>query len=576
MAQPFRAFKLITVLIVVAMCVCLVVALPSPSETHNITIPVPDGSIIYGDSTLCTPASPVDIIIFYIANYFAHVATIRSYPGESGIASYLRYLLALFFPASGLVRGLNALLRRGRFANGALYQAAHSGALCMVVRNNDWKPEDGFETTNIRLKLGSGFLGRVLAFKNFVPKGIMKSIGDNEWPDLTTTPTVLRAYIPPYARESGSAGSFEDTGDFYVDTRSRNVHGVHHLPPGYSFAHVPRDATLEPLASGVDLVLSANWNVTKALAALIQGVYSAYTLYHSQAGGQVQRYGYAAFGLTVLPYTTMTMVNLVANMLTPDYTTLYVVGSEILTEAGQRLDAGPVFHGLVGNLVSVNGTPPIDNGYQWGIDTPDPCEELWGKFHVATNGGIDITWAKSKSQPHTVPGTDGATSNPPDTELARLDGGDVSESVTKPPPLDVSTIQTLSQLPDSHISLQVPACAPFARSENTLPPSSILVINVTLVINAVIVLLLGYLSEWFNPGASTRAQRGWTMSWLAVGSLMGFYSAFSKGRPDAFHLFLPNRGFVNGAIICTYCVPAVGGLVVVGQMIHEYGSCIKI
>ncbi|KAJ6578381.1 hypothetical protein B0H19DRAFT_843790, partial [Mycena capillaripes] len=110
----------------------------------NITISVPDGTTTHGDPhILCTPASALDILVFFSANYFAHAITVKGYPGESGTAKYLSYLAALLFPVSGLVRGLTAIARRGRFVKGPLERAVRSGALCMVVRNEQWEPEHG-------------------------------------------------------------------------------------------------------------------------------------------------------------------------------------------------------------------------------------------------------------------------------------------------------------------------------------------------------------------------------------------------------------------------------------------------
>ncbi|KAJ7140860.1 hypothetical protein C8R44DRAFT_574648, partial [Mycena epipterygia] len=110
----------------------------------NVTIEVPDGTTSHGDPhMLCTPATSLDILIFFFSNYIVHAVTVKTYPGESRTGRYIACLAALFFPTLGLVRGLNAWARHAVFAEGALEQAARSGALCMVVRDDDWEPEDG-------------------------------------------------------------------------------------------------------------------------------------------------------------------------------------------------------------------------------------------------------------------------------------------------------------------------------------------------------------------------------------------------------------------------------------------------
>ena len=63
-------------------------------------------------------------------------------------------------------------------------------------------------------------------------------------------------------------------------------------------------------------------------------------------GDQIQRYGYAAFGLTVMPYPIMSVVNLLGTILTPDYSVIYLVSSEAMDEARRR--EGSRFEGTVG------------------------------------------------------------------------------------------------------------------------------------------------------------------------------------------------------------------------------------
>jgi hypothetical protein len=83
-------------------------------------------------------------------------------------------------------------------------------------------------------------------------------------------------------------------------------------------------------------------------------LYASYTLYKTR-GDQLNQYGYAAFGFTVIPYIIMSFVNLVGNLLTPDYSTLYLVSSLELEEAKSRKDAR--IDGVVGKVrVSLDGT----------------------------------------------------------------------------------------------------------------------------------------------------------------------------------------------------------------------------
>jgi len=76
--------------------------------------------------------------------------------------------------------------------------------------------------------------------------------------------------------------------------------------------------------------LSRNYNWMKASVSLFQAIYSILTLYATR-GDQVTRYGYAAFGLKVAPYALVSVVNLIAHLILPEYPTRYVIETETLT-----------------------------------------------------------------------------------------------------------------------------------------------------------------------------------------------------------------------------------------------------
>ena len=71
------------------------------------------------------------------------------------------------------------------------------------------------------------------------------------------------------------------------------------------------------------------------------------TLYKT-GGDQIERNGFAAFGLTVIPYLIMTLVNLIGNAITPKYPKAYLVRSAIMDEAKKCSDAK--FEGIVGTI----------------------------------------------------------------------------------------------------------------------------------------------------------------------------------------------------------------------------------
>jgi hypothetical protein len=128
-----------TSVVFVAVCSLYVVA---GSPMQNITVEVPDGTTNHGNPhLLCTPTQWTDVAMFFLLNYFAHAFTVISFPGESVREKIKICLTALLFPIAGVVRGMNSIVRLAFLGRNELEKAARSGALCMVVRSDDWEPD---------------------------------------------------------------------------------------------------------------------------------------------------------------------------------------------------------------------------------------------------------------------------------------------------------------------------------------------------------------------------------------------------------------------------------------------------
>jgi hypothetical protein len=140
-----------------------------------------------------------------------------------------------------------------------------------------------------------------------------------------------------------------------VITGTREIHGHQSLPDSYALAFVPSMAKVAPLDDGDRPTVPRHQiGVLKGLVALAQAIYASYTLYLAR-GDQLARYGYTAFGLTVLPYVVMSTVNLVAALWNPEFDGLYMVESDTLLEARAR---GGKFEGVVGKLLPMVADPP--------------------------------------------------------------------------------------------------------------------------------------------------------------------------------------------------------------------------
>jgi hypothetical protein len=123
---------------------------PVPDYTFNVVVPSPLNATNHNspDIFCVVPAPWFGVMLFYLGNYAAHAATLITYPGEDPIYIGAAILYALFFPTTGIVRGLNAIFRRARVGgkfpfieDSALRVAARAGALCMVVRTEKWRPK---------------------------------------------------------------------------------------------------------------------------------------------------------------------------------------------------------------------------------------------------------------------------------------------------------------------------------------------------------------------------------------------------------------------------------------------------
>jgi len=87
----------------------------------------------------------------------------------------------------------------------------------------------------------------------------------------------------------------------------------------------------------------------------VQLLFAVATLYRTR-GDQINQFGYAAFGLTVIQYGLMSLINLLGNLMCPQYPTMYLVQSSTLMDAQHD---GAVIEGIVGVLdEDTNGALP--------------------------------------------------------------------------------------------------------------------------------------------------------------------------------------------------------------------------
>ncbi|CAD0021135.1 unnamed protein product [Aureobasidium pullulans] len=232
---------------------------------------------------------------------------------------------------SGFLRALNAIFRYSRSARNALDKARDAGALCMVVRGLDWQPKD---STDLRVGV----------------RHRRQNIKASEQIDADWT-----TYLPAYARERSSGWVHFDSvwASSYVDPSLKRIHGTFLLPEGYTFAVVPRDTFLLSKVEGSKdqgskSDITASKSIVKAVASIVQ-IVAALTTLLSHRSDLVDRWGYASYHLTVIPYLFMTLVNLISNLVIADYPCLYMVRTDTMAEAETL---GGSFEGEVAQTVS--------------------------------------------------------------------------------------------------------------------------------------------------------------------------------------------------------------------------------
>ena len=327
----------------------------------------------------------------------------------------------------------------------------------------------------------------------------------------------------------------------------RAVFGFSKPPEQYKFAFVPLNTKVSKLEHPTPTEspfstpkLSPSFNLIKGVASLLQLIYTSFTLYHTN-GGQLNRYGYVAPGLTVIPYAVMSLLNLIANLLTPQYQTLYLVRSEVMDEAERR--AGSPFHYVVGEIVDESGTD----------DDGQSESEISGSFKD-DDKVLYVTPSESAEKDKKI---------------------EISETS------DGSTNQTIS----------VPSCPRFRRTDDTRYMARCSRITsrlceislVTFIFGVEILIALAF--SKFSGQQSTLMQRRWIVTWMTTGYYIGVLSSIwsyyrvawrHNRRPRTFFyhwLWRVFRSMVTAVTAAIISVPASVGFVVVSQMLIAYGIC---
>ncbi|KAK1849291.1 nacht domain protein [Colletotrichum chrysophilum] len=526
---------------------------------------------------LCRETKWTDVVVFYLGNYIAHAATITTRPGQSTLITVVTMIGAVLLPGTGIWNGLKAILSLARFAPTDLQTAARAGALYAVVKDNHHRPyltsvSDGAEGIQMAA-MPATMAARSTQQDQNIEKQLLEDSSVHE----------------DSRQSNGTANCLLNS----------NIHGLCDLPEGYHLMQIPQNATFvgeddlpidhrpwyhyrrlantifpwtQPQPAKSTTALSCSYNIVRVLASIIQLIFAVSTLYRTR-GDQLQRYGYAAFGLTVIPFAWMSLINLVGNAMCPQYDKIYIVSSRALRDLEHtRRD----------------GCQNLDTSEQdqWQVDgTVGRLEDHWEEqlckdyalCHEQEGAEQTTLMARKRSALNAV--------------LTTWSRKSLSGMILGPI-IDILWTEdfrrTLRWYRDEFVLL--------AREVREDPKSGIVSfcrrwkeqLLAPLVVFIVPLALVGGLSG-FQPGQSEPFQRVWVMMWLVLGLGVGFVlgqalrrfgnqSANVYQQPTGYYVgpygFLSFWEAIMGAM--AYGPVAIGGYVVVTRMLLESGSCVEV
>jgi hypothetical protein len=125
---------------------------------------------------------------------------------------------------------------------------------------------------------------------------------------------------------------------------------------------------------------------------------------------------------------------------------------------------------------------------------------------------------------------------------------------------------------DLHIDMQILLEDNYGASSDR----NALLLHSSAIIFGFIPLLIVALLSQLDPASSTFAQRSWLMTWLVFGAVFGPIIEWRRGELMSYGKSTWSAQLSTIGIATFYAAPAIGGFVVVGQMIMSYGTCFQL
>ncbi|KAI5849691.1 hypothetical protein BZA05DRAFT_401141 [Tricharina praecox] len=452
--------------------------------------------------TICTRTTWISVAKFILLNYVTHVFTVVSAPGATNLQIFTGMIAALFMPFLGTWSAIVIIMRRPAVLLSSFRAASESGAMCMVV--------------------GCDKNGAVMVPTAFADEGLC--LEDLEW----------------------------SQNDF------RYVHGNHPVASGvcrpgygiqrlesvigkditYHLIHIPPKYRIEPLQEGCeleDIEIPNSYNFVQAIAAIAQILFASKELYDSR-GAQINQYGYAAFGLTVIPYLWMSFLNLFAAVLHSHYSHMYLVhygGGEELNDSTPANENTPSIDGTEeGKRASINVRT---------IDTPeDDAQREKNPDAQALERRRKAEWNQALR----------------DSVI-----GAVGLVYIRPETLKEAPYQRLWRLCESLITGKILDTGTLCKEIGHF-----VIWGVSLLIPYIII----HFMTRFEAANSTAVQRFAVVGWLAMGQALALLLPFLRlyGKPLA-------KGLHFFTMMLLLIPVGVFSVVIVSKMILESGFCTK-
>ncbi|KAF2117150.1 hypothetical protein BDV96DRAFT_19591 [Lophiotrema nucula] len=593
------------------------------SDTQNFTVALPAGTTNHGNPLLlCTPTQWTDYISFFLGNYVTHALTVVVLPGEEPVSYLTNALTSLLFPAFGAYRGLRAIsvgyvsLRKswkkgwswkrlagwlwgdGDDDESDLQKARRCGALCMIVRDKNWEPDDGDEIQECALWVKANSMPVKKKKRSKEASVSVQEVGVNDKQGLLATAEVeLESMAPSIRTIDGSAPSkpsvqlstypapwtyCREEGPDSIGSRAvRNC--PESLAPGYTVVLLPACTPVRELPGDTTTDrIGSSYSLVKGTIALAQAVFAVKTLYEAR-GDQINEYGYAAFGLTVAPYALMSLVNLLGALSRPEYDAIYLVGTPGMIEERKRKGlSGGYYEGVVGEVLEADSVLQFQqHATAEGmalVSGPLKFYKKHGSVYVKrtlpTGTGEDAEeYALFKRDPNDILALE---EDIPQLYLP-------SSSPFAYHPKAVSDITMPLPLPEINMTAECWVLPLSSKGLTSLLPRSVKYLEHSRSLSFFISLLplipIGVISH-FRAGNSKVSQRVVTMLWLSWGALVGYLIA-EIGVKDVLGERVKGKFRVKSVIgrglwYLFIGAPAIAGYVIVGLMLKDYGSCLML